>query len=70
MQLERRSRSAGGHVSRFFIGRSEGYRHPALTLEHVRQHFDAIRDPSHYTTPADTAEEMAQLLAAIAGAAT
>lgn len=62
--------SAGaGHVCRLFIGRTAGYRHPALTLEHVREHFDEICDPSRYTTPADAGEEMIQLLAGIAGSA-
>ena len=37
----------------------------ALTVEDVRDHLADIRDETGYTTPADTGEELAQLLRAI-----
>jgi NAD(P)-dependent dehydrogenase (short-subunit alcohol dehydrogenase family) len=51
----------GGHVSRFFIGRTRGYFNAALTPEDVGAHLGEIRDTSRHTVPADPAEEMADL---------
>ena len=51
----------GGHVSRFFIGRTKGYYNPALSAEDVRANFDEIRDPTDHTIPAGPADEMVDM---------
>jgi NAD(P)-dependent dehydrogenase (short-subunit alcohol dehydrogenase family) len=51
----------GGHVARFFIGRTTGYHNPDLSTEDVRAHFDEIRDPTDYTIPAGPADEIVDL---------
>lgn len=53
--------AGAGHVSRFFIGRTPGYRNPTLSTEDVAAHFDEIRAPAGYTIPAGPGEEMAEL---------
>jgi len=55
----------GGHVSRFFIGRTKGYYNPTLSIEDVHAHLDQIRDPAEHTVPAGAAEEMADIYQAI-----
>jgi hypothetical protein len=40
---------AGHVVARFFIGRTKGFYDPALSIENVRDHLDAIRDQSEFT---------------------
>ena len=50
-----------GHVARFFVGRTDGYFNPALSMEDVRDHFDEIRDETRYTVPKDPAEETGRL---------
>ncbi|OBF09391.1 short-chain dehydrogenase [Mycobacterium sp. ACS4054] len=55
-----------GHVARFFIGRTRGFFDPELSVEGVRDHFEAIRDESGYTIPGGPADEMAELFATIA----
>ncbi len=52
----------GGRVSRFFIGMTEGYYNPELSLEDVRDHFDQIRDEAGYTVPAGPADEFGALM--------
>ena len=54
-----------GHVARFFIGRTQGFYHPALSIEQVRDHLDEIRDEAGYTVPSGPADEMSQLFATI-----
>jgi NAD(P)-dependent dehydrogenase (short-subunit alcohol dehydrogenase family) len=54
-----------GHVSRFFIGRTKGFYSPALSIEDVRDHLDAIRDEAGYTVPGGPADEMTELFATI-----
>jgi NAD(P)-dependent dehydrogenase (short-subunit alcohol dehydrogenase family) len=54
--------AAGGRIARFFIGLTEGYYNPKLTLEDVRDHFDQVRDERGYIVPAGPADEFAQLL--------
>lgn len=54
-----------GHVARFFIGRTKGFRSPALSIEDVRDHLDEIRDEAGYTVPGGPADEMAELFATI-----
>jgi NAD(P)-dependent dehydrogenase (short-subunit alcohol dehydrogenase family) len=54
--------AGGGRVARFFIGLTEGYANPALTLEDVRDHVDEIRDEKGYTVPTGVADEMSALV--------
>ncbi|MFL6252462.1 MAG: hypothetical protein ACJ75N_18420 [Actinomycetes bacterium] len=54
--------AGGGRVARFFIGLTEGYANPALTLEDVRDHVDEIRDEKGYTVPAGVADEISALV--------
>jgi NAD(P)-dependent dehydrogenase (short-subunit alcohol dehydrogenase family) len=54
-----------GHVAQFFIGRTRGYQHPQLSLEHVHAHLDEIRDRTHYTVPSGPGDEMAELYQAL-----
>lgn len=54
-----------GHVAQFFIGRTQGYYHPNLSVEDVRTHLGEIRDRTGYTVPAGPGDEMAELYQAI-----
>jgi hypothetical protein len=56
-----------GHVSRFFIGRTNGYFNPALSMEDVRANFAEIRDETGYTVPGDPGEEVGQLFKTMSG---
>jgi NAD(P)-dependent dehydrogenase (short-subunit alcohol dehydrogenase family) len=56
-----------GHVARFFVGRTDGYFNPALSLEDVRDHFDEIRDETGYTVPKDPGEETGRLFRTVQG---
>ena len=56
-----------GHVSRFFIGRTNGYFNPALSMEDVRDHFTEIRDETGYTVPGDPGEEVGRLFKTMSG---
>jgi NAD(P)-dependent dehydrogenase (short-subunit alcohol dehydrogenase family) len=49
----------GGRVARFFVGMTNGYYNPNLTLEDVRDHFDQIRDETGYTVPTNPTDEFA-----------
>ncbi|HEU4398057.1 MAG TPA: SDR family NAD(P)-dependent oxidoreductase [Actinomycetota bacterium] len=51
----------GGRVARFFVGLTEGYANPELTLEDVRDNFDLVRDQAGYTVPVGVAEEIGPL---------
>jgi NAD(P)-dependent dehydrogenase (short-subunit alcohol dehydrogenase family) len=51
----------GGRVARFFVGLTEGYVNPELTLEDVRDNFDRVRDEAGYTVPVGVAEEIGPL---------
>lgn len=53
--------AAAGRIARFFIGLTEGYYNPALTMEDVRDHFEEIRDEKGYATPSNPTEEFALL---------
>ena len=46
-----------GRVGRFFVGMTQGYFNPNLTVEDVRDHLDRIRDETGYLVPASSAEE-------------
>ena len=54
-----------GHVARFFIGRTQGFYSPSLSIEEVRDHLDEIRDEAGYTVPGGPADEMSELFATI-----
>jgi NAD(P)-dependent dehydrogenase (short-subunit alcohol dehydrogenase family) len=54
--------AAGGRIARFFVGLTEGYYNPKLTLEDVRDHFDEIRDEEGYIVPPNPGGEFAQLM--------
>ena len=54
--------AGGGRVARFFVGLTEGYANPALTLEDVRDHFGQIRDETGYSVPAGVADELSELV--------
>jgi NAD(P)-dependent dehydrogenase (short-subunit alcohol dehydrogenase family) len=54
--------AAGGRIARFFVGLTEGYYNPKLTLEDVRDHFDDIRDETGYIVPPNPGGEFAQLM--------
>jgi NAD(P)-dependent dehydrogenase (short-subunit alcohol dehydrogenase family) len=54
--------AAGGRIARFFIGMTEGYYNPELTVEDCRDHFEQIRNPEGYTIPSGPGDEFAQLL--------
>ena len=53
--------AGGGVVARFFIGLTEGVYDPNLTIESVRDNWDAIRDPENYIIPGATPDEMEKL---------
>jgi hypothetical protein len=54
--------AGGGRVARFFIGLTEGYASPALSLEDVRDHFAQIRDETGYSVPTGVADELSSLV--------
>ncbi|HWC42626.1 MAG TPA: hypothetical protein VHK02_11620 [Actinomycetota bacterium] len=54
--------AGGGRVARFFVGLTEGYANPALTVEDVRDQFDRIRDQTGYAVPSGVADELSALL--------
>jgi NAD(P)-dependent dehydrogenase (short-subunit alcohol dehydrogenase family) len=57
--------AGAGHVARFFIGRTQGFYSPALSVEDVRDHLNEIRDEAGYTVPGGPADEMSELFATI-----
>jgi NAD(P)-dependent dehydrogenase (short-subunit alcohol dehydrogenase family) len=50
-----------GRIGRFFVGMTQGYYNPNLTVEDVRDHLDQIRDETGYLVPASSADENAFL---------
>ena len=56
--------AAGGRIARFFIGMTQGYFNPALTLEDVRDHFEQIRDVTDYTIPRGPGDELKAIMEA------
>jgi len=54
--------AAGGRIARFFIGLTQGYCNPDLTLEDVRDHFDQIRDEDGYIVPNGPSDELGLLI--------
>ena len=46
----------------FFIGLTEGYANPDLTLEDVRHYFEEIRDQTGYSVPNGVTDELSSLV--------
>ncbi|GAA1827901.1 SDR family NAD(P)-dependent oxidoreductase [Pseudonocardia ailaonensis] len=61
--------AGAGRVARFFVGMTQGYTNPRLTLEDVAAHVAEIRDETGYTVPAGPADELTHILAAAQRAA-
>jgi NAD(P)-dependent dehydrogenase (short-subunit alcohol dehydrogenase family) len=51
----------GGRVGRFFVGMTNGYYNPDLTVEDVRDHLAEISDETGYTVPQGPPDEFALL---------
>ncbi|HEY2429325.1 MAG TPA: SDR family oxidoreductase [Acidimicrobiales bacterium] len=54
--------AAGGRIARMFVGLTQGYYNPSLTVEDVRDHFDDIRSEDGYIVPSGPGDELALLL--------
>jgi len=54
--------AAGGRIARMFIGLTQGYYNPKLTVEDVRDNFDEIRSEDGYIVPTGPSDELALLL--------
>jgi NAD(P)-dependent dehydrogenase (short-subunit alcohol dehydrogenase family) len=54
--------AAGGRIARMFVGLTQGYYNPALTVEDVRDHFAEIRAEDGYIVPSGPGDELALLL--------
>jgi len=54
--------AAGGRIARMFIGLTQGYYSPKLSVEEVRDHFDQIRSEEGYIVPSGPGDELALLL--------
>ncbi|GAC1313454.1 MAG: SDR family NAD(P)-dependent oxidoreductase [Acidimicrobiales bacterium] len=54
--------AAGGRIARMFVGLTQGYYSPTLTLEDVRDHFEEIRSEDGYIVPSGPGDELALLL--------
>lgn len=59
--------AAGGRIARMFIGLTDGYYNPELSLEDVRDHFEQIRSEEGYIVPAGPGDELKALLKHFAG---
>ena len=59
--------AGGGQVSRVFVGRTNGFFKPDLSIEDVRDHLDEIRDDAAYTIPSDSGAETAMVLQLLGG---
>jgi NAD(P)-dependent dehydrogenase (short-subunit alcohol dehydrogenase family) len=53
--------AGGGVVSRFFIGLTQGYVNPELTVEDVRDNLDKIRDETDYVVPSNNGAELKKI---------
>jgi NAD(P)-dependent dehydrogenase (short-subunit alcohol dehydrogenase family) len=58
---------AGGVVSRFFIGLTQGWYQTGHSVEDIRDHFDQIRDETGYIVPAGPNDELKKLLDTLSG---
>ena len=54
--------AAGGRIARFFIGLTQGYYNPHLTVEDVRDHLAEIRSEEGYLVGASNSDELSLLL--------
>jgi len=54
--------AAGGRIARFFIGLTQGYYNPHLTVEDVRDHFAEIRAEDGYIVATSNSDELALLV--------
>jgi NAD(P)-dependent dehydrogenase (short-subunit alcohol dehydrogenase family) len=54
--------AAGGRIARFFIGLTQGYYNPNLTVEDVRDHFAEIRSEAGYIVGASNNDELSLLI--------
>jgi NAD(P)-dependent dehydrogenase (short-subunit alcohol dehydrogenase family) len=59
--------TAGGIVSRFFIGLTPGYYNGKLTVEDVRDHWSEIRDEEGYTVPEGPNDELKKIVDTLSG---
>jgi NAD(P)-dependent dehydrogenase (short-subunit alcohol dehydrogenase family) len=53
--------AGGGVVARLFIGLTQGYVNPELTVEDIRDHFDEIRDETGYVVPDNNGDELRKI---------
>jgi len=58
---------AGGLVARFFIGLTNGYYDPELTVEGVRDHWAEIRDEDGYLVPDGPNDELRKIFEILSG---
>ena len=58
---------AGGSVSRFFIGLTQGWYENRHSAEDVRDNFDKIRDEAGYIVPEGPQDELQKLLGMLSG---
>ena len=58
--------AAGGRIARFFIGLTQGYYNPHLTVEDVRDHLAEIRSEDGYVVGASNSDELALLIKQLA----
>ncbi|GAC1316259.1 MAG: SDR family NAD(P)-dependent oxidoreductase [Acidimicrobiales bacterium] len=54
--------AAGGRIARMFIGLTQGYYSPTLTVEDVRDNFERIRSEDGYIVPSGPGDELSLLL--------
>ncbi|MCB0994848.1 MAG: SDR family oxidoreductase [Acidimicrobiales bacterium] len=54
--------AGGGAVARFFVGRTQGYVNPDITVEDVRDHLAEIEDRSSYDVLTSATDELGKLL--------
>jgi NAD(P)-dependent dehydrogenase (short-subunit alcohol dehydrogenase family) len=54
--------AAGGRIARMFVGLTQGYYNPNLTVEDVRDNFDRIRSEDGYIVPSGPGDEIGLLL--------
>ena len=59
--------TAGGIVSRFFIGLTPGYYNGNLTVEDVRDHWSDIRNEDGYTVPEGPNDELKKIVDTLSG---
>jgi NAD(P)-dependent dehydrogenase (short-subunit alcohol dehydrogenase family) len=58
---------AGGIVSRFLIGLTEGYYNPNLSAEDIAEHWDEVQSELNYIVPTDAGDELSKIANLIRG---